>query len=497
MRALLFVSIDFSIISCCWSGGISSGLSAACLAPPPNGPRRCCRVPSVRRLGVVAGDELAPPAARSRLELGEIRLHAGDPAFDFAALRRQIRAEEQEPLVVAADRMGVGARAPQLCALALGRARRGAPAAARRGGYGGLQAGDSALCARACPAKRRPRLRPPRPGGILGRIRSSRLSPPSCRLWPRSVGAPSPRAKRLEYRMAAPTWQARSARLLRLFAARRHRLRKMEAPSPAASPPPLRSGIVGQWPNRSFARPTRPSSPSAICPTRSSARSRTASATCGCAASFRLSRRAFLGSRLFLLKDANARLDAVIWRTTLVRMRVKPEEGLEVVATGRLTTFPGKSSYQIVIDQLELAGLGALMALVEARRKSLAERACSTPRASGSRRTCPRWWASSPRHRRRHPRHPASALRPLSGEGGGVAGAGAGRHDRRGGGPGDRRLQCIARRWPDPRPDVLIVARGAARSRICGASTRRSPSGRSPAAQSRSSPPSATKPIGR
>ncbi len=79
------------------------------------------------------------------------------------------------------------------------------------------------------------------------------------------------------------------------------------------------------------------------------------------------------GHAYFCLKDANARLDAVIWRTTLVRMRVKPEEGLEVVATGRLTTFPGKSSYQIVIDQLELAGLGALMALLEARRKSLAE----------------------------------------------------------------------------------------------------------------------------
>ncbi len=79
------------------------------------------------------------------------------------------------------------------------------------------------------------------------------------------------------------------------------------------------------------------------------------------------------GHAYFSLKDANARLDAVIWRTTFARMRVKPEEGLEVVATGRLTTFPGKSSYQIVIESLELAGLGALMALLEARRKKLAE----------------------------------------------------------------------------------------------------------------------------
>ena len=78
------------------------------------------------------------------------------------------------------------------------------------------------------------------------------------------------------------------------------------------------------------------------------------------------------GHAYFSLKDANARLDAVIWRSAFLRLRVKPEEGLEVVATGKLTTFPGKSSYQIVIEALELAGLGALMALLEARRKKLA-----------------------------------------------------------------------------------------------------------------------------
>jgi exodeoxyribonuclease VII large subunit len=79
------------------------------------------------------------------------------------------------------------------------------------------------------------------------------------------------------------------------------------------------------------------------------------------------------GHAYFSLKDANARLDAVVWRTTLQRMQLKPEEGLEVIATGRLTTFPGKSTYQIVIDSLELAGVGALMALLEARRRKLAE----------------------------------------------------------------------------------------------------------------------------
>jgi exodeoxyribonuclease VII large subunit len=78
------------------------------------------------------------------------------------------------------------------------------------------------------------------------------------------------------------------------------------------------------------------------------------------------------GHVYFSLKDQNARLDAVIWKTTFFRLRVKPQEGLEVVATGKITTFPGKSSYQIVIDTLEPAGAGALMALLDERRKRLA-----------------------------------------------------------------------------------------------------------------------------
>src|SRR6202162_2529045 len=60
------------------------------------------------------------------------------------------------------------------------------------------------------------------------------------------------------------------------------------------------------------------------------------------------------GHAYFSLKDANARLDAVIWRTTLQRMRLKPEEGLEVIANGPLTTFPGHQTSQIVHDTLEL-----------------------------------------------------------------------------------------------------------------------------------------------
>lgn len=72
------------------------------------------------------------------------------------------------------------------------------------------------------------------------------------------------------------------------------------------------------------------------------------------------------------LKDADAVLDAVCWRMTAVRLAIKPEDGMEVVCTGRLTTFPGRSKYQLVIDTIELAGVGALLKLLEERRRRLA-----------------------------------------------------------------------------------------------------------------------------
>src|SRR4030088_1346876 len=78
------------------------------------------------------------------------------------------------------------------------------------------------------------------------------------------------------------------------------------------------------------------------------------------------------GHCYFPLKDEGARIDAVIWKGAYGRIRFKPEEGLEVIATGRLTTYPGRSSYQIVIESLEPAGVGALMALLEERKKKLA-----------------------------------------------------------------------------------------------------------------------------
>src|SRR5215210_6457208 len=78
------------------------------------------------------------------------------------------------------------------------------------------------------------------------------------------------------------------------------------------------------------------------------------------------------GHAYFCLKDQNARIDAVIWKGSFSRLRIKPEEGMEVIATGRITTFPGKSTYQIVVDSLEPAGIGALMALLGERKRKLA-----------------------------------------------------------------------------------------------------------------------------
>ena len=77
------------------------------------------------------------------------------------------------------------------------------------------------------------------------------------------------------------------------------------------------------------------------------------------------------GHVYFSLKDQGARIDAVIWKGVFARMRVRPEEGLEVIAAGKITTFPGKSAYQIIVESLEPAGVGALMALLEARRVKL------------------------------------------------------------------------------------------------------------------------------
>jgi exodeoxyribonuclease VII large subunit len=79
------------------------------------------------------------------------------------------------------------------------------------------------------------------------------------------------------------------------------------------------------------------------------------------------------------LKDADAVIDAVCWRMTAMRLGLKPEDGMEVLCTGRLTTYPGRSKYQLVIDSMELAGVGALLKLLEERRMRLAAEGLFAP----------------------------------------------------------------------------------------------------------------------
>jgi len=78
------------------------------------------------------------------------------------------------------------------------------------------------------------------------------------------------------------------------------------------------------------------------------------------------------GHCYFTLKDDSACIDAVIWRGQASAVRFQPEDGIEVIATGKLTTYPARSRYQIVVERLELAGQGALMALLDKRRQALA-----------------------------------------------------------------------------------------------------------------------------
>jgi exodeoxyribonuclease VII large subunit len=78
------------------------------------------------------------------------------------------------------------------------------------------------------------------------------------------------------------------------------------------------------------------------------------------------------GHCYFALKDADAVIDAVCWRMTAQRLSLKPEDGMEVVCGGRVTTFAGRSKYQLVVDTIELAGRGALLKLLEERKARLA-----------------------------------------------------------------------------------------------------------------------------
>jgi exodeoxyribonuclease VII large subunit len=71
------------------------------------------------------------------------------------------------------------------------------------------------------------------------------------------------------------------------------------------------------------------------------------------------------------LKDENSVINAVCWKGVVNTLAIKPEEGLEVICTGKITTYPARSNYQLVIESMELAGQGALLKMLEDRRKKL------------------------------------------------------------------------------------------------------------------------------
>ncbi len=90
-------------------------------------------------------------------------------------------------------------------------------------------------------------------------------------------------------------------------------------------------------------------------------------------------KRADSGHYYLSLKDENALLSAVCWKGVATGLPIKPEDGLEVVATGKITTFAGKSSYQLVIDKMEIAGTGALLKLLEERKQKFAAEGLFAP----------------------------------------------------------------------------------------------------------------------
>ena len=162
------------------------------------------------------------------------------------------------------------------------------------------------------------------------------------------------------------------------------------------------------------------------------------------------------GHCYFTLKDEDACIDAVIWRTSASSVAFRPEDGAEVIATGRLTTYPGRSKYQIVVERMELAGEGALLALLEKRRKALAAEGLFAAERKRKLPFLPRviGVVTSPtgavirdilhRLEDRCPTHVIVWPVPVQGEGAAA------------------KVAAAIRSFPsiEPRPDLLIVARG-------------------------------------
>ncbi len=167
------------------------------------------------------------------------------------------------------------------------------------------------------------------------------------------------------------------------------------------------------------------------------------------------------GHLYFSLKDADAVLDGVCWRGTAARLAIRPEDGMEVVATGRITTYPGRSKYQMVVETMELAGEGALLKLLEERRKKLLAEGLFDPERKRRLPFLPRvvGVVTSPTgavirdilHRLadRFPRHVLVWPVAVQGETAAAQVAAA-----------IRGFNALPADGPVPRPDILIVARG-------------------------------------
>ncbi len=172
-------------------------------------------------------------------------------------------------------------------------------------------------------------------------------------------------------------------------------------------------------------------------------------------------KRATSGHCYLALKDDGAVIDGVLWRTAASALAFAPADGVEVIVTGKLTTYPGRSKYQIVIDRMELAGEGALMALLEKLKAKLGAEGLFDPKAKKSLPFMPRviGVVTSPTGavirdilHRLEDRCPTHVLVwPVKVQGAGAANEIA---------AAVRGFDAIKPGGPVPRPDLVIVARG-------------------------------------
>lgn len=172
-------------------------------------------------------------------------------------------------------------------------------------------------------------------------------------------------------------------------------------------------------------------------------------------------KRAASGHLYLCLKDVDAVIDGVMWKGQAARIPFRAEDGLDVVATGRLTTYPGRSKYQLVIDSMELAGEGALLALLEKTKARLAAEGLFDPARKRPLPSLPRiiGVVTSPTGavirdilHRLSDRFPTHVLVwPVLVQGQGAADQVA---------QAIRGFDAIVPGGPVPRPDLLIVARG-------------------------------------